>query len=63
MTPRTIRTIAGMLLALGLSLPSNARAEASGDRFSAGGYFRIMTRPDFQGGASTLGFWNLYGGC
>ena len=26
-----------------------------------GGYFRIMTRPDIQGGAGRLGYWNLYG--
>jgi hypothetical protein len=26
-----------------------------------GGYFRIMTRPDVQGGSGRLGFWNLYG--
>ena len=41
--------------------PSPARAEAERDRFSAGGYFRVMTRPDFQGGDSRLGYWNLYG--
>ncbi len=26
-----------------------------------GGYFRVMTRPDFQGGDGKLGYWNLYG--
>ena len=26
-----------------------------------GGYFRIMTRPDLQGGSGRLGYWNLYG--
>ena len=26
-----------------------------------GGYFRVMTRPDLQGGAGRLGYWNLYG--
>lgn len=40
---------------------TDASAEAEKSRFSAGGYFRVMTRPDFQGGDSQLGFWNLYG--
>ena len=30
-------------------------------RADVGGYFRVMTRPDLQGGAGTLGYWNLYG--
>lgn len=54
----------GLALALGalaLAAPGLAAAEALRDRFSAGGYFRIMTRPDFQGGDSKLGYWNLYG--
>src|SRR5688572_30543842 len=38
-----------------------ARADAEPDRFNAGGYFRVMTRPDLQGGNGRLGFWNLYG--
>lgn len=25
------------------------------------GYFRVMTRPDLQGGTGRLGYWNLYG--
>jgi len=64
MTPRSNRrtTIAGVVVtALALCLPAVASAEALKDRFSAGGYFRIMTRPDFQGGDSKLGYWNLYG--
>ena len=24
-----------------------------------GGYFRVMTRPDLQGGSGSLGYWNL----
>jgi hypothetical protein len=40
---------------------STAWAEVQRDRFSAGGYFRIMTRPDFEGGDSKLGLWNLHG--
>src|SRR5438552_1151584 len=42
-------------------MASSAHAEAERDRASAGGYFRVMTRPDFQGGDSRLGYWNLYG--
>lgn len=38
-----------------------ARAQAPDSRFSAGGYFRVMARPDFQGGNGRLGYWNLYG--
>ncbi|MCL2325816.1 MAG: hypothetical protein FWC40_04875 [Proteobacteria bacterium] len=37
---------------------ADAHAE---DRFSAGGYFRIAARPDFQGGWSKLGLWNISG--
>lgn len=36
-------------------------AYADDDRFSAGGYFRIAARPDFQGGQSQLGLWNISG--
>ncbi len=38
-----------------------ARAEVGQERAGAAGYIRVMTRPDFQGGDSRLGFWNLYG--
>src|SRR5438874_9885473 len=44
-----------------LMIASAALADAGADRFSAGGYFRVMTRPDFQGGNSKLGFSDLYG--
>lgn len=60
MTSQRRRLVAALCLALG-GLPASAGAEALKDRFSAGGYFRIMTRPDFQGGDSKLGYWNLYG--
>lgn len=50
----------GWLLVV-LLIPGTVWAEVRQDRFSAGGYFRVMTRPDFQGGDSQLGFWNLYG--
>ncbi|MBI5548149.1 MAG: hypothetical protein HY901_30075, partial [Deltaproteobacteria bacterium] len=59
---RSTSKLAGAMVALACAaLPANADAEALRDRFSAGGYFRIMTRPDFQGGDSKLGYWNLYG--
>lgn len=38
-----------------------ARAEPERSRFSAGGYLRVMTRPDLQGGDGKLGYWNLHG--
>lgn len=44
-----------------LFITSAAFAQATADRVSGGGYYRIMARPDFQGGTGTLGFWNLYG--
>ena len=44
-----------MLLVALLSQP----VQASGAEL--GGYFRVMTRPDFQGGDGKLGYWNLYG--
>jgi len=34
---------------------------AHGGRADVGGYFRIAARPDLQGGAGRLGYWNLYG--
>ncbi|MFT3709206.1 MAG: hypothetical protein QM817_16305 [Archangium sp.] len=42
-------------------LSTVALAQAPDSRFSAGGYFRIAARPDFQGGNGRLGFWNLNG--
>ena len=56
-----VARLAGLLLLLAALIPGSAGAEANRDRFSAGGYFRIMTRPDFQGGNGKLGYWNLYG--
>jgi hypothetical protein len=47
--------------ALAALVPFAARGDTQPDRFDAGGYLRIGTRPDFQGGSSTLGYWNLYG--
>ena len=49
------------LALLTLLLPAVALAQAPDSRFSAGGYYRIMARPDFQGGQGKLGYWNLNG--
>ncbi len=54
------RHLAVLAFLAAMSLPGTLLAQDS-SRFGAGGYFRIMTRPDFQGGNSRLGFWNLYG--
>ena len=43
-----------MSLLLALLAPAFAQAQV-------GGYFRVMTRPDFAGGDGKLGYWNLYG--
>lgn len=43
-----------------LVLPESVQADEP-SRFSAGGYMRIMARPDLQGGDGKLGYWNLYG--
>ena len=55
----------GVLLACVLSISAwsvpEAHAEASARAVTVGGYFRVMARPDFQGGMGTLGYWNLYG--
>jgi hypothetical protein len=56
-SPRVKRLLfAGLLVASQVAL-----AQAPDSRFSAGGYYRISARPDFQGGNGRLGFWNLYG--
>jgi hypothetical protein len=34
---------------------------AGASAMDAGGYLRVMTRPDFEGGDGRLGYWNLYG--
>lgn len=47
--------------ALCLLLSPLASADAPPERIGAGGYFRLMTRPDFQGGNGKLGYWWLYG--
>ncbi len=55
-------TCIAMAMFLGLSLMTMpAQADPEPSRFSAGGYMRIMARPDLQGGNGRLGFWNLYG--
>ncbi len=40
-----------------LAIPGRAAAVGA----DVGGYLRVMTRPDFQGGDGRLGYWNLYG--
>lgn len=45
---------------LGLALLAFS-PDARAGRADVGGYFRVMTRPDLQGGAGKLGYWNLYG--
>lgn len=60
--PRWLQSRSGLLFVLfTLLAAASAHAEAERDRFSAGGYFRVMTRPDLQGGDGKLGYWNLYG--
>ncbi len=49
-----------LLLATALP-PGVSRADAGDSRASVGGYFRVMARPDLQGGDGRLGYWNLYG--
>ncbi len=56
---RGLHSLVCAVVLLGIASP--AAAEVQRERVGAGGYFRIMTRPDFQGGDSRLGFWNLYG--
>ncbi len=57
---RTYRRIICGALALCLG-GGPAVADTSEGRFQGAGYFRVMARPDLQGGDSRLGFWNLYG--
>jgi hypothetical protein len=45
----------GAGLALALAVPAHAQSA------HVGGYFRVMARPDLQGGNGALGYWNLYG--
>jgi len=57
-----MRMLIAALGALVILLTSaSLRADTAEDRFAAAGYFRVMARPDLQGGDSKLGFWNLYG--
>ena len=44
-----------------LAVSSSSRADTEVPTFNIGGYFRVMARPDLQGGDGTLGFSNLYG--
>jgi hypothetical protein len=58
-TRRALALAAAVIAVAAAAAP--APAQGLGDRFGAAGYFRVMTRPDFQGGDGRLGFWNLYG--
>lgn len=60
MTRRLLAAAVLPLLLLCLDA-GTAYADASFRPASVGGYFRIMARPDFQGGVGKLGHWNLYG--
>jgi hypothetical protein len=40
---------------------ATVRAEPDRPRAGAGGYLRVMARPDLQGGNGALGYWNLHG--
>ena len=48
--------ISSMVLLAALSVP-----DVHAERAEVGGYFRVMARPDLQGGEGRLGYWNLYG--
>lgn len=49
-------------IALGLAALAWLGTEsAHAGRADVGGYFRVMARPDIQGGNGRLGYWNLYG--
>jgi hypothetical protein len=50
-----------MVAACLLSVATEASAEPRRSRAGVNGYFRVSARPDFQGGAGRLGYWNLYG--
>ena len=58
---RRILSFLAVVIAFVAIWGSPGEARADDDRFSAGGYFRIAARPDFQGGNSQLGYWNISG--
>ncbi len=60
-TTRTSLWALCVVLVTGVAAMDARQAFAQEDRFSAGGYFRVMARPDFDGGWSKLGLWNLSG--
>ncbi len=55
------RRLCALVFVGALLAPASAAADTGGSRFNAGGYMRVMARPDLQGGNGSLGFWNLYG--
>jgi len=58
---RPVRLTLSCLTVVAVLLPAVARADVESDPVNVGGYFRVMTRPDFQGGSGQLGYSNLYG--
>ncbi len=58
MNSRGWRSLLGAMVALA---SSSAAADGFSDRAFASGYFRLMARPDFQGGYGRLGYSTLYG--
>jgi hypothetical protein len=56
---RYARLLVGVAAML-ILVPASASAQDT-ERIGAAGYFRVGARPDFQGGTSQLGYWNLYG--
>jgi hypothetical protein len=57
-----VRRAAWALAAVLAALSAGAaHADAPRERFTLGGYFRVMARPDLQGGDGRLGLWNLSG--
>jgi hypothetical protein len=47
------------MMIVGFARPAKANVESA--PVNIGGYFRVMTRPDLQGGDGKLGYYNLYG--
>ncbi len=59
-TPLSRMAGAGLGACAALGLVTLAPPAQAG-RANVAGYVRVGTRPDFQGGGGTLGYWNLYG--
>ncbi len=55
MSRRTLQTLCGIACLAAGAVSGLARADASDDRLTAGGYFRLQAFTDFQGGNGQLG--------